>query len=71
MYLAAFIIDTMKGPSCFRREMGDVVTVIGKGSSGFQNRAFADNFIAFDHGCGAVLIDQDPLPPQQGNGGLS
>ena len=71
MYLAAVLINPMEGPACFRREMGDMITIVGKGSSGFQNWALADNFIALDHGGGAVLIDQDPLPSEKGDGGFS
>ena len=70
MHLAPELIHTVEGSACFRREMGNVVTVVGKGSAGLQYRAFANNFIPFDHGGGAVLIDQDPLATEQGNGGF-
>ena len=70
MHLAPVLIHAVEGSACFRREMGNVVTVVGKGSAGLQYRAFANNFIPFDHGGGAVLIDQDPLATEQGNGGF-
>ena len=70
MHLAPVLIHPVEGPACFRGEMGDMITVVGKGSAGLQYRAFANNFIPFDHGGGAVLIDQNPFPSQQGNGGF-
>ena len=70
MHLAAVLIHPMEGSACFRREMGNMVTVVGKRSPRFQNWAFADNFIALDYGGGAILIDEDPLPTQQSDGGF-
>jgi len=71
MHLAAVFIHPMEGSACLRRQMGDMVTIVGKGSSGFQYRAFADNFITLDYGGGAILIDQDPLASKQCDGGFS
>ena len=68
MHLAPVLIHPVEGPACFRGEMGDMITVVGKRTTGFQNRTFAHNFVALNHGGGAVLIDQDPFPAKQGDG---
>ena len=71
MHLAPVLIHSVEGSASFRGEMGNVVTVVGKGSAGLQHWAFTNNFVPLDHGGGAVLIDQDPLATEQGNGGFS
>ena len=51
--------------------MGYMVAVVGKGTAGFEYGAFSHDLIPLDHGGGTILIDENPLSAQQGNGGLS
>lgn len=48
-----------------------MVAVVREAPPWLENGTFANNFISFDHGGGAILVGQNPFTPEQGNLGFS
>ena len=67
MNLVFELIKPVKRTRRFRREVSDMVAVVGKGFSRRDSRGFADYFIPFHNRRGTIHIVEDPFSTHQSN----